>query len=234
MFFEIAQTTSRHNIVQRVRSSFAQGRDVILRQMTLRTFSTVSAAMVIRRLHGHPLHMREVIDWCVRLTGTTLFRFHAAGSAMGARIFSRICLEFGTILCTPLGRFCTSRGRILRVIAPITFAKAFRTWWTFLGILSKSLRALFLARFDNTCMIVLGVLRSPFDDFRSCSLWMAHTVACILGSGQLFCMCCLSGREVFVGHEIPSNQGSGYDLALLWVSTKDLRAVIGCYQVGKV
>src|SRR5215471_7392024 len=62
MFLGVAGVTSRHNVLQRVRSSLAQGCDVILRQMSLRTFPTVSAAMVIRRLHCHPLGRRKIAD----------------------------------------------------------------------------------------------------------------------------------------------------------------------------
>lgn len=70
MLFGIAEATCADNVVQRMRAALTEGRNVILRQMSLAPSPTVSTAMVLCCLDHQPLRLRKVIAWGVHFVRT--------------------------------------------------------------------------------------------------------------------------------------------------------------------
>lgn len=63
MFFGITGPTYTNNVLDCVRPSLTQRRNVILRQMSLASFAAVVTRMVLRLLYLKPLCMRKIINW---------------------------------------------------------------------------------------------------------------------------------------------------------------------------
>ena len=125
MFLAVTGYAGTDDVVQRMRSTFAEGLNVVLSKRVFASFPAVVAAMILCRLNFKPLGMRKIIDGGSRYTGIAI-------SSRGAPyVWMSLTIEFirngqggfiGLIIVPMIGKNCLCmRTMILALIRYFRF-----------------------------------------------------------------------------------------------------------------